>query len=184
MTNSRAFTLIEVLIVTTVSAVLLAATTQLYVFMGRTVVFQHATIETVLGGSRIMDAARTYGLQANQIVSTHDISGTTFTTGTTTVVFELSSVDGTGAVIPATYDYIAIDTTGSDLFQYTDAAIGSARTSGAKKLADNLGSIQITYNDPQPSLATGLTVSATTSELIRGVTTQVHFAEDIYLRNI
>ncbi|MEK7114416.1 MAG: prepilin-type N-terminal cleavage/methylation domain-containing protein [Patescibacteria group bacterium] len=180
----RGFTLIEVLVTVALSAVLMLAITQLYVVYGRIVLFQKSSISVALGGSNIMDATRTAGLQAKRVVATHIFSGISYDSGTTTAIFELPAVDASGAIMAGAYDYIGIHASGTSAYRLVDAALGSSRVSGEKRLTDVLGALNFSYDDSNFPSVTSVTVDATTSAVVRGETTQVHLSGRIYLRNL
>ena len=181
---SRAFTLIETLITIALFAVLMLAVTQLYAVYGRIISSQGSTLTVALGASGIIDAVHVAGLQADHVVATHAFPGISLDSGTTTVVFELPAIDASGAVLPNAYDYIGIYASGTDAYRVTDAASGSARASGTKRLTDVLEALLFTYDNISfPSVAS-LTVSATTSAATHGTTAQTHLQQHIYLRNL
>lgn len=180
----RAFTLIEVVITVALSAILMLAITQLYVVYGRVILFQKSSIDVALGASGIIDAARAAGLQAKQVVATHTFSGTVYTSGTTTALFELPAINASGAIVPNAYDYIGIYASGTDAYRLVDAAPGSSRLSGKKRLTGVLGALSFIYDNPSFPLVTSIIVNATTSAMVRGEMTQTHLRGHIYLRNL
>ncbi len=181
---SRGFTLIEVLITIALSVVLMLAIERLYVVYGRVMIFQKSEIDVARGGSAIMDAVRAAGLQARQITAMHLFSGTSYSSGTTTAIFELPSVDAAGAIIAGSYDYVGIHASGTDAYRMTDAAASSARVSGEKKLTSVLESLSFSYDAPSFPSVTSVTVDATTSAMVRDEVAQVHLREHVYLRNL
>jgi len=181
---SRAFTLIEIVITIALSAILTLAITQLYVVYGRVILFQKSSIEVTLGGSSIMDAARTAGLQAKQVVATHLFSSINYNSGATTTIFELPAIDASGTIIPNEYDYIAIYASSTSAYRLVEAAPGSSRISGEKQLTNVLEALTFTYDNPIFPSVTSVTVDATTSAVIRGETAQMHLRGHIYLRNL
>src|SRR3989344_8978251 len=138
MYTPRAFTLIEVLITTALFAVLIGAITQLYVVFGRMVSLKQSTIGATLSVSAITDAVRGAGLEAGGVASTHVFSSTSYSSGTTTVIFELPAVDASGAPVINAYDYVGVHATGTSVYRFIDAAPGSFRTSGTKQLTSVL----------------------------------------------
>jgi len=180
----RGFTLIETVITIAIALVLVLATTQLYVVYGRMMLVEQAAIQITLGGSSIMDATRDAGLQAVHVVATHSFSGVTYTSATSTVIFELPTVDQSGTIVAGSYDYVAISASSTDVYQFTDAAVGSSRMSGQKQLTSVLGTLSFTYDSASLTAVTNVLVDATMSAVVRGATTTVHFRERIYLRNI
>lgn len=180
----RGFTLIEMIITIALSLTLMVAATQLYVVYGRTILVEQASINLALGGSSIMDSVRSAGLQANHVVTSHIFSGVTRSSGSSTVIFELPSIDAAGDIIIGSYDYVAIYASGTSVYRVTDAAAGSVRRSEEKLLTTALDALSFTYDSASFNEVASVTASATTSALVRGATTQKHFYQHIYLRNI
>lgn len=181
---NRAFTFIEVVITVALFSLLTLAITELYIMYGRITLFQQSSIAVVLGGSSIVDTVHTAGLQALQVVATHIFSGVEYNSGTTTALFELPAIDASGAIIPNAYDYIGIATSSTSAYRLVDAAQGSARVSGEKRLTDVLEALRFTYDNPSFPLVTSVTVDATTSATVRGDVTQTHLRGSVYLRNL
>lgn len=180
----RAFTLVEVLITVALFVVTMLALTQLYLVFGRLVAIQNPSIEVSLDADRIVDTVRTFGLQANRVVSTHSFSGTTYTSGTTTVIFELPAVDSAGGVVPSMYDYVGVHASSTNVYRLIDVAAGSARAPGTKQLTSVLGTLDFAYDSSIFSSVTSLTVNATTSVVVREQVVQTHRRGHIYLRNL
>jgi len=176
---SRGFTLIEVVVTVVLFTALALAVAQLDIFYDRVVLFQKASIEVVAGGNAVVDAVRTAGLQARRVVAAHTFSGVEYGSGATAVVFELPAVDAEGAVLPDTYDYVAVDASGASAFRRTDAAPGSARLSGEKRLTNVLGALGFSYDTPDVPSVRSVTVDATTS----AATAQLHLRGQVRLRN-
>lgn len=180
----RAFTLIEVLITIALFAVLIAAITQLYVVFGRMVSLEQSTIGASLSVSSVVDAVRVAGLEAGAVVNTHTFSGVGYSSGTTTVLFELPAIDASGVPIPDAYDYIGVHATGASVYRLVDAAPGSFRTSGTKRLTSVLDELRFTYDAPDFASVTSVTVDATTSAVAAGETAFRHLRGNVFLRNL
>lgn len=181
---SRAFTLVETVIAIALSALLMLAVTQLYIVYGRVILFQKSSIDVALGGSNIIDAARTAGLQAKRVVASHTFSGVSYSSGTTTAIFELPAIDASGALITDAYDYVGIYAAGTDAYRLIDAAPGSARTAGRKRLTGVLEALSFAYDAADFPSVTNIVVDATTTSVVRGEAAQTHLRGHIYLRNL
>ncbi|MBI4088901.1 hypothetical protein HY415_02290 [Candidatus Kaiserbacteria bacterium] len=181
---SRAFTLIESVIVVALFIVVMLGVMQLYIVFGRVIAGQSASISAVLGGSDIIDAARSAGLPARSVVAAHTFSSVSYSSGTTTAIFELPSIDSSGALIPNASDYIGIYASSTEAYRVIDAAQDSARVSGKKLLTNSLDALSFTYDSASFPSVTNVTVDATTSALARGQVASVHLRERIYLRNL
>jgi len=173
-----------VLITTALFAVLLFAVTQLYIVYGRVIDLQKSSIRVALDGTGIVQAVREAGLQATQVVAAHTFSGVGYTSGTTTVIFELPSLDASGAVIPSTYDYVGVYAAGTQAYRITDMAPSSTRVGGTKMLTNSLDALAFTYDNASFASVASVTVDATTTATVRGTLTQLHLREHIYLRNL
>ncbi|MDO8593745.1 MAG: prepilin-type N-terminal cleavage/methylation domain-containing protein [bacterium] len=180
----RAFTLIEVIITVSLSVILMLAITQLYVVYGRVVTSQNAYINVVLGAGKIMDSFRLAGLQANSVVASHTFFGVGYTSGASTVIFKIPSIDSSGSIIMGAYDYVGIHASGTDAYRFVDAASGSSRVTEQKRLTNALSSMIFTYDNAELSLSTNVIANATTSSAIGGETMQMHLNEHVYLRNL
>ncbi len=181
---TRAFTLIETVVVIGLSVALVVAIAQLSLLFGNTIALQNASIGNLLGANTITDAVRTAGLQADHIVANHAFSGFQRSTGTTTVIFELPSVDVSGSIISNVYDYVGIYASGTEAYRVIDTGSGSVRHSGTKRLSDVLDTLSFSYDASDVSLATSVLLEATTSAVVKGVVSEMHLYERVYLRNL
>ena len=180
----RAFTLVETVIAIALTAILMLAVAQLYVVYGRVILFQKSSIDVALGGSNIIDTARTAGLQAKQVVASHTFSGVSYSSGSATAIFELPAIDASGALIAGAYDYVGIYSSGADAYRLVDAAPGSVRVAGRKRLTGVLEALSFAYDNVDFPSVTNITVDATTSAVVRGEVAQTHLRGHIYLRNL
>ena len=180
----RAFTLVETVIAIALTAILMLAVAQLYVVYGRVILFQKSSIDVALGGSNIIDTARTAGLQAKQVVASHTFSGVSYSSGSATAIFELPAIDASGALIAGAYDYVGIYSSGADAYRLVDAAPGSVRVAGRKRLTGVLEALSFAYDNVDFPSVTSITVDATTSAVVRGEVAQTHLRGHIYLRNL
>jgi hypothetical protein len=131
-----------------------------------------------------MDSFRLSGLQANRVVTSHTFFGVGYTSGASTVIFEIPSIDSSGSIITGAYDYVGIHASGTDAYRFVDAASGSSRVTEQKRLTNALNSMTFTYDNPDLSLVTNVIAEATTSSAVRGETLQMHLNEHVYLRNL
>jgi len=174
------FTLIETVMIVALAVLLLLATVQLYLVYNRSLSAQKSTISVMLGSGNLVDAVYTAALQADHVVASHTFSGLLLTTGTSIVVFELPTVDSSGAIL-ATFDYVGFYASGTSAYRAVDAAVGSARASGTKQLTSVLQALTFTYDNATPSLVSNVTMDATTTQA--GATSN-HIRKQTYLRNL
>jgi len=175
------FTLIETVVIVALAVLLLLATVQLYLVYNRSLSAQKSTISVMLGSGNLADAVHTAALQADHVVASHTFSDLLLTTGTSTVVFELPTVDSSGSILDATFDYVGFYVSSTSAYRAVDAAVGSARASGTKQLTNVLQALTFTYNNATPSLVSNVTMDATTTQA--GATSN-HIRKQTYLRNL
>lgn len=181
---SPGFTIVELLIVIAVAGLIGAAMIELFISYDSTVSLQRASIETDTSATMLTNELRDMILQANAIVASHAFSGTSLSTGTTSLVLSLPSIDSAGSVINGTYDYIGFYASGTIAYRLIDANGSSARVSGSKQLSRALSSMTFSYPVADATQATSTTFSIITSMTVRGKTTEARLSESVYLRNI
>lgn len=181
--SARAFSLVEVLIVTAIFGLIIAGLTDLLVRYSIMITAQEAHVEVETSADAIVREAHAAVSSAGRIVSAHTFSGTSFTTGSTTLVLELPAVDSTGSLI-GSFDYIAFYASGTEAFRTTDAALGSTRLPGAKRLSTSLANLTFTYPTIDPSQATSTIINVRTRAETRGTIEEQHLTEHAYLRNL
>lgn len=182
--RQRAFTLVEMVITLALSAILLVAIMQIYLVYGRVILTQEASITANLGANAVVEAVRRAGLQADHVVTSHSFSGVPYTSDATTVIFELPAIDASGNIIGNTYDYIAITASSTEAYRFTDAAAGSSRLSGTKRLTNALAALNFSYDAAPMAAVTAVMVDATTTASVKGESVYRHVSGHVYLRNI
>ncbi len=181
--DTRAFTLIEVLISVGIFALMSLAIIQLVISNTVLSQSQSATIEVVGSASTIMNDIHTSALQAITVVGSHAFSGTTYSTSANTLVLKLPSITSTGATVGGQYDYIAYYATGTSAYRLIDAGVGSARPAGSKRLSDAITTFVFTYGNADPTLSTSTVIDVQTQKTVRAKDISTHVREQIYLRN-
>ncbi len=179
----RGFTLMETLLVIGLFVLLLAALIGLYQAYGT--LFTAEQGRFVLGNTAntAVTEIEQAVLQANRILASRTISGTTYTTGSNTLVLELSSVDAGGAVISGTFDHVVFYVSGTSLYRLSEPDPASSRQSGVKQLSDTLSALTLSYNAVDVTMASSVTVDITLQTLSGHGTFQFHLQQQTYLRN-
>ncbi len=123
---------------------------------------------------------------ATAVLASQTINGILYTTSTDTLVLKLPTVDAAGNVDTTNSDYIAIyrDTTVvTDVYTDIEAAAGSAKPNGKKRLTGNNTLLAFSYNDPVPYDATRVSVFLVNQKAVRGTTATSKEWTSIFLRN-
>lgn len=185
MRGSGGFTLTETLVVVAVSAILGGAVAGIWIGYNSFFTLQQTTVAVAGSASRIISVAEAAMLQATSVVTSHTFvaSGTTLTTGTSTLVLQLPSVNSSGNVISNTYDYIAIYASSTNAYEQVDAAAGSTRASGTINLSNTLSSLTFTYYATPVTGATSTLIDVQTATTLLHGSASDHLRQTLYLRN-
>lgn len=179
----RGVSLIESIVVVGIFALMIVALANLFLGFGNNYSTEAALTDTGVDASALTNEFAQDVLAADAIVASHSFAGVTYTTDAATLVLQLPAIDSTGATITSTYDYIALVTTGTYAYRYTDASPSSARKSITKTLARSLSALTFTYDNADPTQSRSVTIDATTSKQVKGHTAQDHLVQTTYLRN-
>ncbi|HET9641338.1 MAG TPA: hypothetical protein VFP46_00605 [Candidatus Paceibacterota bacterium] len=183
MNRTRGFTLLETGIVLGITVFAMAALTNLYVTFTR--VYGYEQVYTGMAGSanESMAAIEAAVLPADGVLVSHAFSTGTFTTGTSTLVLELPSIDASGVTLFGLKDYIAIYATSTYLMRRVEANVQSVRVTGTKQLAGSLASLSLTYDNADVTLAKSITASLRMNAQYNGQTASSTLSQVLYLRN-
>jgi type II secretory pathway pseudopilin PulG len=179
----RGFSTIEVVIVVAISAIVLLAVTEIYVTYNNSYIYQNARINDASSAARYLGEFSDLGLQADAVSASRTVSGTTYTTSSSTVVFELPAINSSGDVIANTYDYAIFYASSTGAYRTLDSNGSSARVAGTKKFSDVLNNLTFTYDSGTPSSATTVTADITTKSVVKQETFITHLKQQVYLRN-
>lgn len=159
--NIRGFTLIEMIITLAIFAAAMSAIAGLYIGFLHLTGYQNSAAGLARTFGTVASAAeRTIG-PANAVLASHEFAEDTFSSGTTTVVVEIPSIDVEGKVIESSYDYAVLYQDATDLYLLVEPEEGSVRRAGTVLLTQTLDSISFTYNDPDFAAVTAVTVEFT-----------------------
>ncbi len=181
--NQKGFTLVEIVIVLGISCLLMIALFSLYDWHQKIYLQESNSIRITESVRRTLYNMSEIIAQATSIQSSHAFSGTTYSTGGSSVVLQVPSVSSSDAVIPATYDYIAFYLSNGSVYQVTEAGSGSVRVPGTRKLAENVQTFSLTYNNGDVTLASNVTIDMQTYLATRYSSVTVHVGDSIFLRN-
>lgn len=179
----RGYTLIETIIVISISTLMLMALAHLFFIFNSLYGYQQGFIATAGSNGAAMNALEAAILPADHVLTSHSFSGATYTSGITTLVLELPAVDASGAIITSAEDYVAFYTSSSTLYRLTEAAAGSVRVSGLKQLSSTIYSLSFTYNTATIADASILTADIQTQASIKQQIVQSHLTRQWRLRN-
>ena len=181
---SRAFTIIELLIAISISTIMILILTNTYLGYMRTYNTQQTYISLARSTSSIMNIATRAAQQAKGITYSHTFGGTNYTTGSTTVIFQLPSIDVSGNAIAGTYDFIGIYASGTDAYTAFDQGSGSVRGGRTAVLTSHdLSDLTFIYSNADPTAATKLDIYVTASSTRYGYASMSYLHQQVYMRN-
>lgn len=180
---NKGFTLLESVVVVGVTALALGALANLF-FIFNSIYGYERMFLTVAGSSgEAMNALEAAVLPAEEVLSSHDFSGTIYSSATTTLVLMLPAMNSSGDIITGAKDYIAFHTSSSTLYRTILADAQSVRMSGTKRLSATLSSLSFTYDDSDFSRAKSVIVDIETQAAFKEHVVQSQLHERLYLRN-
>lgn len=145
----KGLTLIELLIVVAISAVILIALLSLYMTGQKYFFNQNMRADTIEDSRMPMAWISRDAREANQVLDgpITAYNGSPYSTGETTLVLEVPSLDGTGAIIPGTTDYIiyTFSPNGRRLQRIVDGDAASSRDDRTRVMADNVNAFTLHY---------------------------------------
>ena len=141
--NKKATTLLEILLASSLGVLLMGGVYSLQLLSERNYRTSSAVIEVLNEAYRGLEELERQTRTASEIVSTHTVGATVYTTGANTMVLKLVSIDINGNIIPNTYDYIIFHPeagNASRLMETIDANAGK-RVDQDRLVIDDLGTV-------------------------------------------
>ncbi len=177
------FTLVETLIV--IFIFILTMLALMNMFLGYATLFnrQEAAIAATASASMIMSEVQSATLQADHVVASRALNGTTYSSDASTLVLELPAINSSGNIISGVYDYVAFYASGTSMYRIISPGTGSVRLSGTKQLSSALNALTFTYDDGDFTKVTAATIDVTTQTLVKGIPTGIHVRQAVHLRN-
>lgn len=147
--KERGFTLPEVL--TTVTVLVVVGGLLIGIMVNNTGLFyqQSSKVTQGVGANDALVRVRSEIKEAQAVAAGYPVSSPTFTSSSTQLVLRLTSIDSSGNIITATYDYAVFSVTEGRLtYQvFPNTAGGSTRKSANEILAKSVSSVLFEYFD-------------------------------------
>ncbi len=181
--QSKGFTLVELVVVVTLSSMILLAMFGLFDWHGKIYSSQQSKVLVVSTARNSMNEIKNYIALASRVLASQVISGTTYTSGASTMVLQLPSINSSDTVIPNTYDYVVFYLSGTKLYEKISANASSARTSRTKVLSEVATVLTFTYDNADFPSVRSVTASLQTQSTYNKSTSVNNISENIFLRN-
>ncbi len=181
--NQEGFTLVEIVIVVALFAILIFAFLGLYDDHGKLFNFENGVIRTSGGNRQALNEMRTLVLQSKLVLASRTFSGTVYTSGPSTMILQIPSIDASNNVIAGTWDYAVFYASGTRLYRILEANASSVRKSNTKLLSDTLSAVTFTYNSTDFAEVNTVDVDLTSQLQVRNQSVSSHEQLKLYLRN-
>jgi hypothetical protein len=182
--NKSGFSFIEAIFASAIFIFILTVFVALYANFSKFYDRQQTEIKIGTSAREAVKELQSWALQADQILSSHTFSGTTYSTDQHTLVLELPSIDGAGNIISGKYDFVVFYKSGKNLYKLVQADVSSKRTSGLNQISDAVTALTFTYNNPNLILANKIDSDIQMETTSGGQVISYHLHQEIYLRNI
>ena len=169
----------EVVLVIALVAILSLAIMDMFSGQSKIFNFQNSELTITNDARMALDEVDNYVRGANRVIETYD----TYTTGTTTLLLQMQSLDASGYLIPGTYDIVIAYLDGSRLMLKLIPDVASNRQSFEKMLADNVTGLVFTYNNNDMSLVTEVSEQITLAHSSTTATRTITVSSKATLRN-
>jgi prepilin-type N-terminal cleavage/methylation domain-containing protein len=179
----RGFTLIETVVVIAISVMALLALVNLFIVFNSIYGYQNAFIAAAGSAGGSMNSLEAYVSQAENVLASRTVSGTSYSSGTSTLVLEIPSIDSSGNALPSAKDYVVFHASGTVLYRIVAADNQSSRLSGQKQMSGTLSSLSLTYDDSDFTQVTNIVVDIRTQAVYKQQIVQSRLIEQLYLRN-
>lgn len=178
------FTLIETIVAIAIMTIVLAALLLLLTNFYKVFHAQQSTARVAGSATIAGNELQAKITQATQIVASSTISGTLYTTDSDTLVLELPSYNGSGAIIASTYDYAVFYVDSGSLYLRVQPNGSSSRPTIYKKLSDSISTTSFTYDNGDVTQATKVDIDILMQLTASKTTTAHRLKQTVYLRNL
>jgi len=183
----RGVTTIELAVSMAVGAMVFTILGAIFIAQGRYFAIEDAIAETQYNAFQILDTTGLYALSASGVVGSREINGTTYASGTSTVVLALPSIDAAGTLLVNTYDYVALGTAADDPTRFVvdiDADPASDRVDATRYPGALVDRLIFRYNAVDPTEATAIELYVRTRKDARGQAILTPLGKIYYLGSI
>ncbi len=177
------FTIIEVMMVSFFSVLILGALFALFGWHGTIYNYEQALVRVTSSGRDALQNVFSYTSQAHRVVDSASINGANYSSNSTTLVLQLSAVSSAGLVIANTWDYAVFYISGNKLIFELEADPLSTRRGLKKQLSDSVQSLSFTYNNADFDLVTQVSMDLQTQLTAKTQVVSNHLQQNAYLKN-
>lgn len=177
------FTLIETIIVVTLSSIMMLTLSLLIYTFNKTSTYHQTAAQSSDSASTILREAESLISPASAVLQSHPFASATYTSTPTSLVLEIPSIDSSGIVIAGVYDYAAFYVVETNAYRLLEANAASKRVSGTKQLSSTIQALTFTYSDADFTNVSTTTVDVQTRVYVQQDSASSRQREQIRLRN-
>lgn len=144
-------TIIEILVAISIFVVAFVIIGALFVSHTKLFKMQESVVSLKLYKSLFAKNFRETAEAAKSISATYSFGGIPYTSSSSTVIFQVPSIDATDEIIPGAYDYVVFYHEGENLFMQTAPSLSSQRKNLKQKIGDSLENMIFRYNSTSPT---------------------------------
>jgi hypothetical protein len=180
---NRGFTFAETIVVVALLVLMSSALISMYLSFNTFFHTNNASFDATRSASQLMRAIHEASLQANGVSNSRTVSGTTYTSASTTLVLEVPSIGASGQVVAGAYDFIIIHATSSSAYYIVDPDISSTRKAVQRTLSTVLTNLTFAYNGSPIESSTKVDVALETASTYKDQVRSALLSQQIYFRN-
>lgn len=182
---AEGFTLVEILVVITIFAAVGIVITNLFIGHNNLYYFSSAEVNGDSQARLAMDRMVGMTREAESIVASRLFSGTVFSSGASTLVERLKTVNSSNDFVTGSYDYVVyyLDSLDpSKLMETVEAGPQSRRVSSTRLLANNVQNLNFVYTPSDLSSAKTITIGLLIRSQLRNSTSTVDLSSSVKIR--
>ncbi|MBX4191384.1 MAG: hypothetical protein KW804_01125 [Candidatus Doudnabacteria bacterium] len=165
--SQQGFTLAEALVTILLVTVCFGVIVNLFIGQNRIYKVQTAELMVTSDARTALDDIDNYVRQSYRAVSNYS----TYTASSQVLILQIRSINSGNQLLSGAYDYVVYYLDGTNFYRQIFPNALSSRTSDLKRLANNINSLNFTYNDVSFPLVTEITTNLT-AQLNTGTNTQ------------
>lgn len=179
-------TLVEAVVVIGAMTLMLLIVNQIFIINYQIVARQTGRLDSDGGAVLATRLISSLTRSASSVVPSATINGTSYSSGPSTLVLEIPSVDASGNLISGSSDYVAISRDPADqahIITDTAPAAGSVRVSGKKLVTAYNTQLVFRYNDSDIASTTRVSAYLENQSVTRGIASTNRGWTSLFLRN-
>lgn len=149
---SAGVSLIETLVTVAIAMVLTLALLGLYQVYGNLYGLGRMHFSAVGGVRSPLSEIVEYVSQAHRVAESHDFGGVVYSSGSSTLVLEIPSVNADSRTVAESWDYVVFYKDGERLYRRLQPAASSARSALTRQLSDVAANLAFSYDAENFSL--------------------------------